>query len=345
MAEVLVLGAGFTHAFFPSAPLLTDQYPLDLSGLQSPFLDRVVGAERERSERQGGPGALNLERLLTRCDSPLPSDSQTDRAELVLLRHRVIGSFVERLARAGIATPSPLLERLARWILRENVTCLTFNYDEGLDEALFTQSAASARWRPASGYGFHCEASSTLFVPPKGPSIGGDRGLVLKLHGSLNWRVRLGAKSPFRLGDVFHHSRWTNEHEQIGLHVPRSDRFAAIESLLERSPFMVPPTLTKAELGNEPILGLLWRLAASALQGAERVTFIGYSLPVTDLAAQFLFGESIEAPGRVHVVSRQADNQSRANLRSTYEGLFGRMHSNQFEYDGAEVWADRIAGP
>ena len=60
-------------------------------------------------------------------------------------------------------------------------------------------------------------------------------------------------------------------------------------------PLIVPPVLNKSDLVNQPLLRLLWTFAYNVLASAKRVVFIGYSMPLTDLAARWLFEESLVA--------------------------------------------------
>jgi hypothetical protein len=83
--------------------------------------------------------------------------------------------------------------------------CITFNYDDFFDEALwrvrglYDISAGLPEdlryWHPDSGYGFWCKPATSLleFDPLE---MGSPTILLLKLHGSINWRVRRGYESP-----------------------------------------------------------------------------------------------------------------------------------------------------
>ncbi|MCH7642954.1 MAG: hypothetical protein IIC30_06720 [Chloroflexi bacterium] len=48
-------------------------------------------------------------------------------------------------------------------------------------------------------------------------------------------------------------------------------------------PFIVPPSLDKSSHLLHTTLRLTWRLAAEAVQAADAVVVLGYSLPATDL--------------------------------------------------------------
>ena len=92
-----VLGAGFTKAFLPDAPLLKDYY--DTEQIAERFKEfhgasRLFDLERNRL----GDGRIDIERLLSRLDSKMPYDfEQGIDTELSLLRTAVLEMFIDRL--------------------------------------------------------------------------------------------------------------------------------------------------------------------------------------------------------------------------------------------------------
>ena len=98
---VYVLGAGFTRAFLPEAPLLVDDWgiPALLKQFASfPHAKAILeDAQAERSD-----GRVDLERLLTRL-SGMPYDAVDASRELALLETALRKSLVKRLkdAQAG----------------------------------------------------------------------------------------------------------------------------------------------------------------------------------------------------------------------------------------------------
>ena len=79
------------------------------------------------------------------------------------------------------------LKRFAKYCETNGCCCITFNYDDFLDEAL----AQTGSWNPYWGYGFFCPSSlDTIasFDELETHSV----LRLLKLHGSINWRPKLG---------------------------------------------------------------------------------------------------------------------------------------------------------
>src|SRR5207247_11152049 len=82
--RVFVLGAGFTRAFVPRAPLLVDDYNGQLLKERfSGFMrtSQILENEIRRHER----GWIDLERLMTRLDGRMPFDATEVEPQLALL--------------------------------------------------------------------------------------------------------------------------------------------------------------------------------------------------------------------------------------------------------------------
>ena len=160
-------------------------------------------------------------------------------------------------------------------------TCITFNYDCYLDEALYY----TRDWEPGRGYGFFCRPASHVATQYPLESVLASEMFLLKLHGAINWRSRLGYKDPIALDSIVHHddmSSFTRSSEDVDL----------IERHLESGSVTIPPVLSKSGLFTQPALRVVWNMAFESLSAADAVTFIGYSLPSTDISAQILFKEA-----------------------------------------------------
>ena len=102
--------------------------------------------------------------------------------------------------------------------------------------------------------------------------------LLLKLHGSMNWRIPLGYPKPYVIEAVRHHEPWFEHygrwHEKIDVQT--------LEPFLEKDAMIIPPILTKVELGEQPVLRLTWTNAIDALEESTRVVFLERLARVTD---------------------------------------------------------------
>ena len=142
---------------------------------------------------------------------------------------------------------------------------LSFNWDLILDQLLASQDLSS------EFYGLSKD------VPSEGP-------ILLKPHGSLNWYERdpgAGIKERLRItifdsaGDGQDVYAFTKFRAPLGREPERY------------MPLIVPPVYVKDF--NKPIFRRLWERCTEILRGADKVVFLGYSMPIADRHAEFIF--------------------------------------------------------
>jgi len=338
--KIFVIGAGFTRAFLPKAPLLTDDLYADLLAKKFeafPHATSILESERSKNHNR----EINIERLMTRLDGLMPYDFEEGaNEELGLLLSEVKRCFVRRLDEAK---NGPLhnaeLAAFARYCVENKITCITFNYDDVLDKALWeveraVHGASPPYWHPDGGYGFFCKPSVIcvrnvdVFMDPAS-------NLLLKLHGSMNWRILRGHTQPYAVDAVVHDEPWL---PPIMAH---EYDLKSIAKHLESEPFIVPPVLIKSALVEQPILRVVWSLAYAAMSRAEEVIFVGYSLPLTDIAASFLFGEGLQncPVSQIRVVNLAEEEAAKETLRDAYRKVFPEISDEQFDYRGALDWS------
>jgi hypothetical protein len=116
---------------------------------------------------------------------------------------------------------------------------------------------------------------------------------------------------------------------------------------LDPEPFIVPPVLTKSDLVEHPVLRVIWSRAFELLKAADKVTFVGYSLPVTDIAAGTLFRESLARlkPTDVKVVDYATEAEQpekRRQVLETYGKVFLDITAAQIDLRGGLAWAQEV---
>jgi hypothetical protein len=344
---VFVLGAGFTRAFVPRAPLLVDDY--EIPRLRERFASfSHAAAILDDALAEYPDGRVNLERLMTRL-SGMPYDAVDARRELALVETALRKSLVERLTEAKKDKVDwEKLKAFARLVRKDKASIVTFNYDDVLDEVLWkdTQTPIENQppdphaWHPDGGYGFYCRPSSVC-VADSPMYMNETHSLVLKLHGSINWRSRLGEGTSRGPAGILHHEDWYKM--PVRFHQPDYNR---IESHLELDPFIVPPVLVKAELTTHPVLNVVWTLAHERLRAAETVVFIGYSLPETDLASRTLFRETLrhQAGRDMRIVDFARCDDDNKRVKDAYQSLFPDLPDANFDFAGASAWIERQPG-
>ena len=163
-STVFVFGAGFSKAFVPEMPLLCDHW--DLPKI---FNNKNLKTLSDYSCEASNAGKLNIELLMTRLQNPMPYDKYEDHALFQVAYSQLKKSIQKRIEKAKENSSRDYvgeLQGLAKYCLKEKISCVTFNYDDIFDEMLFSLThldsypASQPRWHPDGGYGF---LLSTIF--------------------------------------------------------------------------------------------------------------------------------------------------------------------------------------
>ena len=204
---------------------------------------------------------------------------------------------------------------------------ITTNYDLVVDSALMYLSRT--RQPPGGGLPeYHCALANLAVVPPP-PRY----GTVLKLHGSLNWlfcrtcqRLELGATESTRFLDIF--GRIAGKDLKDAFTLDGAPCAVCTRPLL---PLLVAPSHLKDY--RNPHLSLVWHEAQRMLRQADKVVFIGYSLPDDDVEVVYLLKRSLmhmNKPGSITVVEYCAENPAigltQHPVGRRYRALFGDVN-------------------
>lgn len=158
---------------------------------------------------------------------------------------------------------------------------------------------------------------------------------LIKLHGSINWVKCLNCGTIHiveneKCGDFLFDDE---KAEKCGT----CQKEIANECLLQSQ--IITPTMMKSI--NSQLYSNLWSAARRDLRAAEKVTFIGYSLPTADFELRYLLHQSIPAGVPIDVVLYHDDNPNQTdkdNLKKLlpekrYRDLFTK-NKLSFYYDG-----------
>lgn len=277
----------------------------------------------------------------------MPYDAyEGSEAEIAALASELRRVFKARLSQ--VVVPARLKRLLIRFATHLVNTCshvVTFNYDDVLDRCLWdvrrlltVGDPLIPYWHPDGGYGFFCRPAS-LTVEERLVFMDQTAMHLLKLHGSINWRVRRGTATIAPLDSIMHFEHWLSQEAEPGSGAPTPSQ-ADIGLHLHPEPLWVPPVLLKSAVAEQPVLGLVWHRAFEVLRAAQQVIFVGYSFPITDIAARTLFEEALEdlPPTNITVVSLAEDTAIRERIVATYRQSFGDIPDTQFHFNGAAEW-------
>lgn len=116
------------------------------------------------------------------------------------------------------------------------------------------------------------------------------RGVMLKLHGSLNWMVCPNPQC------VLHKMIRLAVHDGKLLRSPQMYKCPSCGNG-NPEPFIVPPTSQKF-IHRDTILHKLWLIAREQLPYFNKIVFIGYSFPTTDFYSEWLFRQIYFVEGK-----------------------------------------------
>lgn len=220
---------------------------------------------------------------------------------LLRLYNRVLSITTEwmlSVSRQGV------LDRIIRSELGacEQLTIVTFNQDLLIEAILARMRRYAGQWCLRALYG----------DPDFTPLLAGKRAVfshherdcrhrapltLLKLHGSLNWVLRSRSSEPARS------TLFPGPTRKVFIHDANntSDSAVMTDAASEGRqswylwPLIVPPIYEKGRITAMRMLDELWSKAHHAIEKADRIVFIGYSLPDADVSASQMLRNAFSA--------------------------------------------------
>lgn len=164
---------------------------------------------------------------------------------------------------------------------------------------------------------------------------GGFNVKLLKLHGSLNWLqcprcMRLYAK--FSRKEDIHNFDRTSSCRHCDTNFPEEDGNHSLTSNL------IVPTYIK-DLSN-PQYKIIWRNAGIEISEANKLVFIGYSLPSTDFEMRQLLSRMTRKNAEIQVVDYCGD-ETKDTIKSHWTNFFGNRIIS-FNFNGAQSYVETL---
>ncbi len=184
----------------------------------------------------------------------------------------------------------------------DNITVITFNHDLVIENEIVRRSRLRERWCLDYGYGSLGQALM-LTAPRANVPVFAIHALgacdhtrpirILKLHGSMNWVIRINSIRPSA-------RILSNGPEGRDVYLITKRKIIGREPIVRTGrgrtqwqtwPIVVPPVYAKHALRST--LQDVWNEAREALEEADRIAFFGYSLPLIDVEAEKLFERAL----------------------------------------------------
>lgn len=285
---VYILGAGFSKAICDSMPLLND--------LGKQALGRLPESSREAISFKEGE---SFERWLSMRTQDMPflpeHENMRRRAEAAEMID-AIGSVLDEDVAKSCKQECPLwLRQLVNLWAYEHAIVITFNYDTLLEMAINVERPTLLR-----NMDFHVKqivGDEVVYPRPEAASTTrwndssvdlpcGDSMQIIKLHGSLNW-YSYGSGTEITLKRIRERREYDESVFQDEIETRKNEELAVVGM----GRFLIPPSSNKSSFYGSGFDRLLWRSAYDALEQADNVTVIGYSVPESD----YVVGELIQS--------------------------------------------------
>jgi hypothetical protein len=286
--EVVILGAGFSHAVSEHLPLANELGDLAYQQAKSSESDLFREAPVFTDDR---PFEMWLSLLAEDQPHLDESANRINAARFAILTRSIVAVLEERQALALEPDGPRWVYELISCFHERETTLVSLDYDTLIEVAVNSMSLGLAEIEGGLPRGFEdvsfgrpapiqSSVSPQDIVGTHPPQFAFPRHApeatmrLLKLHGSLDW--------------------WWVPNDMSGLTLARAETLSTfgnpvrsteeqLRSLPGREPFIVPPLASKSPYYRNPLTRQLWREAFDALSTAERITLIGYSLPRTDV--------------------------------------------------------------
>jgi NAD-dependent SIR2 family protein deacetylase len=210
---------------------------------------------------------------------------------------------------------------------RHEISVITFNYDLAFEYTVFRNRASQSdsESKPHVEYGFK-KAQSQI------PSC----VRLYKLHGSLNWGWCETCKQiiPWALEDYLESHPLVEGDYGFMLEVGSDIKTVPhrLGHVVQQNPLIIPPVATKIQHCQQ--LAGMWRNAASALEKAENIVVIGYSLPPSDHFFHTLYalGTAGSTVLRKLWVFNPDPKDAPNGVNIRFSGLLGPSATNVYRY-------------
>lgn len=205
-------------------------------------------------------------------------------------------SMTEGLGAAMKSKACEYHEKLVKSVIDKRDTILSFNYDCLMDDTL--KYHGNGKWNSHYGYALPIGPGSKFLTNDhywqcSTPALKDDTIKYLKLHGSMNYRVK--------------HKK-TGDSEVVFKQYPYT-------TLRGYPKYTIIPPVSNKKYDVEPYISV-WKQASKSLAHTKCLVFIGYSFPATDYHATALFRVSLKKESLKSLVIVNPDKEARKRTRN-----------------------------
>ncbi len=296
MSKLFILGSGFSKAVFP------DEMPL-MNELASCIEPEINNYPNKEIYKKFG---TDIEGLMTYLHQEVPwksdYDSKIDEGLLLKLLNKIGEYITECEEKAFEKVLPPWAKQFIEYIHEKELTVATFNYDtilERLSEELKYKHDPKNAINIIEIYRIPISS-----LPSRTNSTGFSYGALqgyrssntyrlLKLHGSINWYF---TRDDGVLGTPVYYTKVDEDRNAEEIK----------RNIMGLTTLIIPPVAEKSSFYNTQLIKILWTELAKAVDGADEIYCVGYSLPKSDYTTQIFFKTVIDKDKRkVYIVNRK----------------------------------------
>ncbi len=169
---------------------------------------------------------------------------------------------------------------------------------------------------------------------------------IMKLHGSLNWGYCSKCGKIYYFNKQMYDALYSFDNVRCRIHKD-----------IRLMPFIVPPTLSKLEKTEPEVevkspyfqMRSIWCEASKYLRSCEKIHFIGYSFPETDVQMRIFISNALRKNNtlkEIIIVSNQKYGYPKVDFEERYRPILSKARSNPkitFNYEGFEEFCTKLA--
>jgi len=313
--RLLILGSGFSKAIFCNMPIVKElaQYLEQEKALQQDPYDKLVDDPE-----------LLLSYLSLNQPWKEPPKALEDEALFARVQ-KDLAEFITDCEDHAFKNSIPdWAKRLVEYLHSDKISVITFNYDTVLERIVYKikqqKGKSEGKWpREFHLYGLPLSViwsreGATLM------GIGVETFHLIKLHGSINWFY--SGVEGFPGEQVYYRPIVSDSpREDVRKHPPTAE-YENIRLRKDKISLIIPPVAEKSFFYGNLTVRTLWTDARRALEEAEEIFCVGYSLPSTDLTTK-LFLRSVARPKKVIIVNKESpDGEKGQGMLKRYQEAF-----------------------
>lgn len=325
------------RGFFKKSLFDNINYPGDTAEKDFPLAFEYIRWLKTLEEPvgEGGWDELNIEDVFTsiELDREFQGADSDVGARLIITRNQLI-RYIWRVI--GFCTDYKQAEYTKKVCdsLRPQDSIITFNWDLLLDLYLnpvhVNADRRLARWQYHDFFAGGLGMPSMSKSPRETSEITSRSGMLLKLHGSLNWFQCTNSKCPANSQISFDQDAEYCLRRAIGVHFGgETCRRCGSDTV----PLLVPPLLRKP-ISDNWIIRSAWGHARTRLLGAKRAVVIGFSAAGTDFYAIWLLRSTLGLREDVEILvvdpANDPANPSHKEFTARMGNIFPRGYKEDF---------------